>query len=201
MNRFKEVNRHIQRFIHISNKAKVNLPHSSGRRINRKHLPILFKELGYNLGVEVGVRRGGYTKCLLDANPELKMFCVDPWGSYNDGRYTEEVQEGIYQECHKNLEGYNVEFVRKPSLDAVRDFENETFDFVYIDGDHRFDGVMQDLIKWYPKVKKNGIIALHDVYHGETGVLKAVEAFTHCHKVDPWYITKEDQPTAYWVKP
>lgn len=189
------------RFIRISNKAKVNLPHSSGRRINRKHLGILFKELGCKIGAEVGVRRGGYTKILLDSNPELKMFCVDPWGDYNDGRYTEEVQEGIYQECQKNLEGYPVEFVRKKSLDAVNDFEDESLDFVYIDGDHRFDGVMQDIIKWYPKIKKNGIIALHDVYHGETGVLKAVEAFTHCHKVDPWYITKEDQPTAYWVKP
>jgi hypothetical protein len=60
---------------------------------------------------------------------------------------------------------------------------------------------MLDIILWSKKVRKNGIIACHDCYGGETGVEKAVEAYTHSHHIDPWYVTKELQPTAYWVNP
>lgn len=35
-------------------------------------------------------------------------------------------------------------------------------DLVFIDGDHSFEGCMADLITWVPKVKKGGMILLHD---------------------------------------
>jgi hypothetical protein len=196
---FREINKLISVRFHLSNKATYNLPYCSGQRLNRFHLCHLFNELGYKIGVEIGVRRGRYSKQLLKCNPGLKMYCVDPWDAIGN-KYSQEKQEDIYAMAKKVLEPYDVTFVRKMSLDAVKDFENDFFDFIYIDGNHHFDFVMRDLIEWYPKLKRNGIIGVHDYYNGETGVLNAVDAFVRSHDVRPWYITKELAPTAYWVK-
>lgn len=65
-----------------------------------------------------------------------------------------------------NLEKTNykslVEILDKPSLQAVANFSDETFDVVFIDADHRYEEIKSDLIAWFPKVKKGGIICGHD---------------------------------------
>jgi hypothetical protein len=50
----------------------------------------------------------------------------------------------------------------KPSVEAAKDFPNFFFDFVYIDADHTYKAVMEDLTAWYPKVKIGGVICGHD---------------------------------------
>jgi predicted O-methyltransferase YrrM len=47
-------------------------------------------------------------------------------------------------------------------LRAADDFLDNSLDFVYIDAGHRFDDVVQDIIKWTKKVRKGGIISGHD---------------------------------------
>jgi len=37
-------------------------------------------------------------------------------------------------------------------------------DFLFIDGDHSYEGVKQDFLMYGPLVKKGGIIALHDIH-------------------------------------
>ncbi|MFT5175002.1 MAG: cephalosporin hydroxylase [Gammaproteobacteria bacterium] len=44
---------------------------------------------------------------------------------------------------------------------------NEQFDFLFIDGDHEYDGVLQDLIQWYPLVRPGGLTAFHDIMPDE----------------------------------
>ena len=51
-------------------------------RYKRNRLGELFYEAGYTNGAEVGVRKGAFSKILLDANPDLHMYCVDPWMPY-----------------------------------------------------------------------------------------------------------------------
>jgi predicted O-methyltransferase YrrM len=83
----------------------------------------------------------------------------------------------------------------------LKDFEDESLDFIFIDGDHRFDAIMMDIICWVPKIRKNGIIIIHDYYAtGFYGVRQAVDAYTQCHNINPWFTTKEFEPTAFWVK-
>lgn len=191
----------INRIFHLSNRTKRGLPRCASMRYPREVLGVLFRELGYVLGAEIGVRRGDFSEVLLKANPDLKLFCVDPWGPYPGRRYTIEIQEKIYQHAKKNLDKYNVEFVRKKSLDAVNDFENNSLDFVFIDGDHRFASVVQDICQWHVKVRSGGIIAVHDYFMGELGVFMAVEGFVKSYNIQPYYCTKEPMPTAFWVKP
>jgi hypothetical protein len=85
-------------------------------------------------------------------------------------------------------------------MEGVLDLSDRSVDFVYIDGDHAFDHAMMDIIKWAPKVKQGGIVAVHDYDIAEgADVSSAVNAYTHAHHVDPWYVTRELTPTAYWV--
>jgi predicted O-methyltransferase YrrM len=56
----------------------------------------------------------------------------------------------------------NISLVQKTSDDAVNDFKDGSFDFVYIDGIHTYDGVKSDIINYLPKVKKGGVIGGHD---------------------------------------
>lgn len=168
------------------------------RRGTRLDLANLLGKLGFNKGVEVGVQRGYFSTTLCKANVELKLSCIDPWASgSNLGKAR---QERIYAQALDNLAPYNITILKQFSLDAVKSFSDNSLDFVYIDGDHSFNAAVQDIIHWTPKVKKGGIVAVHD-YHHQCGmdVVYAVNAYTHCHHIDPWYITREELPTAFWV--
>jgi predicted O-methyltransferase YrrM len=46
---------------------------------------------------------------------------------------------------------------------------NELLDFLFIDGDHRYDAVKTDLEMYLPLVRKGGKIALHDINYAEEG--------------------------------
>ena len=46
---------------------------------------------------------------------------------------------------------------------AKRHLGSQRFDFLFIDGDHEYDGVLEDLIQWYSLVKPGGLIAFHDI--------------------------------------
>lgn len=172
------------------------------RRGTRDELAELFGTLNFNEGAEIGTNHGRYAVSLCSKNPNLHLSCIDPWSSYYEiAMVPQDRQEMIYKEAVQTLASYNVSIMRMPSMDGVKLFPDEALDFVYIDGDHAFDYVMMDLIHWVPKVKFGGIVALHD-YHPFVGqdVMMAIDAYTHCHGVDPWYLTRDELPTAYWVR-
>lgn len=198
----REIHKAIRHKFHLSNRTTrtSNLPYCSGMRYPRSVLAELFGDLNFDLGAEIGVRRGNFSRQLCEANPDLHLYCIDIWGVY-DNKYTQEKQDEIFNYASKRLAEYNCTLIRKASLDALEDIEDASLDFVYIDANHKFDHAMMDIILWSKKVRKNGIVSVHDVYGGEVGVQKAVESYVHCHHIDPWYVTKELAPTAYWVKP
>ncbi len=122
-------------------------------------------------------------------------------------QYKEEIrmlvqqQDETYERTKKTLESFNVTLLRSKSLDAVGNFADGSLDFAYIDGDHCFDPVMQDLICWARKVRNGGLIMLHDyAAFWQGGVRYAVDAYTQCHLISPWYITQDRLPTAFWQK-
>jgi predicted O-methyltransferase YrrM len=60
--------------------------------------------------------------------------------------------------------GSRVTFLRMLSSEAVKQFEDNSLDFVYIDGNHDYKYVEEDIRIWYPKVKKGGYLCGDDVY-------------------------------------
>jgi len=74
--------------------------------------------------------------------------------------------------------------------------KQEFFDFVFIDGDHSYEGSSADFEAYYPLVKKGGIFAGHDIVL--PGVSKALkdffkEDFSKIKQVSNsgWYLIKE----------
>ena len=78
-------------------------------------------------------------------------------------------------------------------MEAVLDYDTGFFDFVFIDGDHKFDFVMEDLIGWARKVRSGGIVAGHDYYHfHKSGVIQAVNIYTEIHRIELNIIPRSD---------
>jgi len=178
------------------------LPRGSGRGYTRKTLAEVWNELGYKEGAEIGVRKGKFSAHICRSIPGVHLYCIDPWMPYAHRKYRKERQDQYWKITVDSLAQYNCTILRKTSMDALKDIKDGQLDFVFIDGDHTFDYVMMDLICWSKKVRSGGMVALHDYYHFNwSGVVEAVRAYTHCHKIDPWYVTKELEPTAYWVQP
>ena len=56
-------------------------------------------------------------------------------------------------------------------------FEDESLDFVYVDGDHSFTNVVKDIGLYLPKIKKSGFIGGHDYSPEHPGVKEAIQYF------------------------
>jgi len=118
----------------------------------------LFEE-GYRTGVEIGVNEGEYGIILCKAG--LKVSGVDPWEEYDNYRRPLGYRSH-YEEAVKTLKDYDYTIIKKYSIDALDDFEDNSLDFVYIDGNHTLPYVCADIFGWERKVRRGGIIAGHD---------------------------------------
>lgn len=186
-------------------KGKDNLPilamsQKSPRKKGRVMLAELMGEVGLTNGVEIGTRSGGSAILWCKYNPNLILTCVDPWVKYYHER-SQEKQDIVFKRAINNLSSYNVKIRRIPSFEALKEFKDESIDFVHIDGNHRFDYCCSDIIFWSQKVKRGGLILIHDYCaFNQNGVMEAVNAYTRCHNINPWYVTRSKSPTAFWVK-
>ena len=183
----------------------------------------LFRELGYKVGAEIGVSKGYYSKWIVMKTKCEKLYCIDPWLAYD--RYVESCIPDGQKVWNERLEtakhrlgrwdGNIVEFVKKTSMDAVNDFMDNSLDFVFIDGNHTFEYVINDIAEWEKKVKPGGIIAGHDYYmsfdtpviskvnieyikrHSSHSRIKliqveeAVKAWTKANEIKPWFVTND----------
>ncbi len=181
---------------------------------NRIELAKHFNELGFKVGAEVGVFAGHYSEVLCRSIPGLKLYCVDSWApykGYRDHKFENSFKKA-YDSTVERLKPYDHTIIRKFSMDAASDFENESLDFVYIDGNHSYEHVRDDIREWAKKVRKGGIVAGDDYYvmpSGNVGVIKAVDEYAAEHGVDMQVIpadkvsiiTHDDrQPQFYFVK-
>lgn len=117
------------------------------------------------VGVEIGVAHGKYSEELMDANPILKLYGVDPYEVYLGYKdyQLQRTFEAMRADAHTRLDRFpNYEFIRKTSMEALKDFEDESLDFVYIDGNHAHPWVDDDIREWSKKVRKGGIVSGHD---------------------------------------
>ncbi len=193
----------------ISKKYKLNLKSAQPieiENIDRNSLAKLFAELGFTNGAEIGVERGIYSEVLLKENPSLLLYSIDPWlaSAYEPGISGVDTEQkkfdDIYDEATKRLANYNSKIIRKQSLEAVKDFEDGSLDFVYIDGNHEFPNVTDDIHAWKKKVKAGGIVAGHDYcffpQKKRNHVRWALDAYVRAYGITPYFIvgTKEIKP-------
>ncbi len=179
----------------------------------RRHLILLYAELGYRKGAEIGVNMGSNALRINRVNPDCKLHCIDPWELY-DGMndFTDaKKREEAYAIARARLDPIdNIEIIRKYSMDAVEDFVDEFLDFVFIDGNHEWPYVTQDIFYWAQKVKRGGIVSGHDYLtsrreHKHIQVTSVVHGYTEAFGIKPWFVVDkgsfpEHPGSFFWVK-
>jgi hypothetical protein len=94
--------------------------------------------------------------------------------------------------------GDRVTFVRRTGESASHEWEEQSVDFVYIDGLHDYASISRDIELWYPKVRTGGIIAGHDYHPDIPDVIRAVDEFREKTGVEMFFT--EDQMPSWWMR-
>ena len=161
------------------------------RGLEMKRLGIALKDLLIQniespmVGAEIGVWRGDSSSTLLRYIKELTLHMIDPWetggGHTTMPKIIEELKAAKIEAAERTLMYTDRRIIHvQTSEEAAPLFENKSLDFVFIDAEHTYECVKQDINLWYPKVKLGGILSGHDYNgvgdrRGRFGVKKAVD--------------------------
>lgn len=138
-------------------------------------------------GCEVGVGGGLFAKMLLESNPNLFMLEIAYFPHLEKGAKTTQKRIQSNKQSKEQFIGVMNQFkqrmsvIWKQSHKAVSDVPDGLLDFVFIDANHSYPHVRQDIKLWYPKVRKGGLVSGHD-YNTDrpkrfSGVIKAVKQY------------------------
>jgi hypothetical protein len=164
---------------------------------SRDLLPQYLADNGYKTGAEVGVYKGEYSERFAKAG--LNHTAIDPWMAFPGQGRSQKLQlrqDFLYGHTRRVLAPYkNCRIIRKTSMDALADFADNSLDYVYLDGDHSFRFIAEDVVEWTKKVRPGGIVAGHDYWN--TGpdkwnvichVKAVMDAYTKVSGINNWYI-------------
>jgi len=158
------------------------------RRRQRGKLKQLLLGVGRKdlFGVEVGTYKGELASWILRRCPVTRLWVVDLWDSEVAAKtmLLKENMTTVEREARRRLKpfGERVVIVKADSAEAANYFLDDQLDFVYIDACHLYEHVKRDVVAWWPKVRKGGVLCGHD-YGGMGdvcwgwGVRRAVEEF------------------------
>ena len=153
---------------------------------------------------EIGCWKGRSTACLgveiINSGKKIDLYAIDSWKYFEGTEQPVSSQEKfdlIYKEFKNNMQplGSIVKIIRSTSIKASMSIPNNFFDFIFIDANHTYDSVKEDIYLWEPKLKPGGIIAGHDYFTSvHPGVKRAVdEVYPDAMKISEqnvWYIKK-----------
>lgn len=129
---------------------------------------------------EIGVDQGDFTAEIFATSQPKCLHLIDMWGTR---RYSQRKFERVTTRFDDRIADGSVIVHRKSSLDAAVEFDDNTFDWVYIDTTHAYELTAAELRAYAPKVKPGGFIAGHDYAMGNWskvlryGVIEAVHEF------------------------
>jgi hypothetical protein len=118
--------------------------------------------------VEIG-SYAGESASIFGKQESVKLInTVDPWeNGYDDedGASTRRPMKSVEAMFNNRMNSQCKGKYKKYKMtgdEAVSKFEDKSLDFVYIDGNHQYEAVKNDIQKWLPKIKDTGHIAGHD---------------------------------------
>jgi len=127
--------------------------------------------------IEIGSYMGESTMMFASSGIFKKIYAIDPHDGdekfnkkYNITWDWVKTQYQINTRHFKNISlisdySYNVDYL----------FDDNSIDFIYIDGNHSYESVKKDLKLYLPKIKNNCVIAGHDYSPQHQGVMDAVD--------------------------
>lgn len=107
------------------------------------------------------------------------VIAIDPWlsgkGYDSNDIASKNMSNGIEKQFDNRMKSYkNIIKIKNFSYNVCNSIEDNSLDFVYIDGEHTYDGVMRDIELFLPKIKTGGYIGGHDYKPKWVGVVNAV---------------------------
>ena len=129
--------------------------------------------------LEIGSYKGESTSIFASTGLFSKITCLEPFeGNEEALDLLDDDWIRVKKEFWTNTRHWNnINLVQKFSYDAIDQFPNKHFDFIYIDANHKYEDIKSDINMYLPKCKK--IIGGHDYGNQHPGVMKAVnEIFT-----------------------
>jgi hypothetical protein len=176
---------------------------------NRDEFLELINKLNLKVGCEIGVYKGDYSVKILEKTNLSKLYLIDPWqhlDTYNDISNHDNYEfDLILEEVRKKTEKFanRVEIIRDLSENVVYNFNDDYFDFLYLDADHSYEASKKDIDMWYSKVKPGGIFSGHDYLNGslpqgEFGVKRSIDEFVKKNNLE-LFITGEDNWKSWFI--
>lgn len=156
--------------------------------------------------VELGVFRGDFSKIIYEICKPSELYLVDLYDGYvtsgdKDGKHI----QTIYLETEMNRlinefkDNDVVKIVKSSTVEFLSNCQDDYFDLVYIDADHSYNGVTNDLELSYQKVKIGGYICGHD-YIRNTQCESAVNRFCLNKNLQIEYLTNDGCPSFCIIK-
>lgn len=143
---------------------------------------------------EIGVYKGNFSDEILEFVEPKRLHLIDPWEYKEKDIYSKALFGGVAgsQDAMTNIynnvrEKFEIELDRNIidihrdySQEAYKEFPDEYFDWIYVDGNHKYNYVKKDLELYFPKVKTKGYITGDDYKKfgwWDGGVKRAVKEF------------------------
>lgn len=169
---------------------------------NRQQLLELLPSNG--VVAELGVYRGDFASKILDISKPKQLYLIDSWKpDFQNPEQTVDANEEFTRNKFRNeIEKGVVQIVKEESAVALESFDDEFFEWVYLDSDHSYEYTKKELEICSKKVKKNGLICGHDYTKGtwyawvRFGVVEAVNEFCITRGYEFVYLTIE--PSMYF---
>jgi hypothetical protein len=141
---------------------------------------------------EIGVHEGLFSRIILQIVQPRMLHLIDPWTFQPDPLFASTLYGGQRGRNQDNMDGKyrrvvekfsarrNVTIHRSRSLDCLNRFPDNCLDWIYLDGDHRYECVMEELRQFHCKIKPGGFVAgddyaRPDVNWTKDGVTRAVD--------------------------
>ena len=138
--------------------------------------------------IEVGTANGKNLNNILKKikDVDLKIWSIDPYECYDEystdiNGKEERVKTNYTKALNTVFKDPRVIHIKEYSNCARQLFKPKSIDLIFIDANHSYKYVLDDIKTWTPVVRSGGIICGHD-YRNSNGVVRAVnDAFSHFH--------------------
>ena len=152
-------------------------------------IPNLIRTRGYTSMIEIGVFCAGHCKAILDNSPLKMLVGIDPYKMYPQSPLlnidNQDEWDCLYEIAMKRLDPHRYTHIRATSDKAIMLFpdinklseENraivvgagrvalQSFDIVFIDGNHTAEALTNDLNNYEKLIRKGGVLSIHDFRH------------------------------------
>ncbi|MCZ6890872.1 MAG: class I SAM-dependent methyltransferase [Gammaproteobacteria bacterium] len=164
------------------------------------------------VGVEIGVWKGDFSEALLNHLQPERLYMVDPWALPESDRVlfphlksgatigvdgtvvtTQQDLDRVYiAVVDRFADDPRAVMLRSTSVDAAQTIDDASLDWIYVDGSHYYDDVLDDLTAWRPKLDSSGVIFGDDYYWRDKDrrytVRRAVDEFIDRIEPRAWVV-------------